>query len=86
MSEPEMTVETRDHIFTCLLSMSDRQFDDLAKAQLRPLLGKPNEEVRAPLKKLLDDIAFAAWSSDFELAALDTVFRLIGGEHERRSL
>lgn len=72
----------RDKLFEILCGLSDRQFDDRAKERLRAMIGRPNEDIKDELLGLIDDIVLYAWSSDFEINALDFIWKKIGGTDE----
>ena len=72
----------RDEILDGLLHLSDRQFDPLAKEQVRGLIGLSDEDVRKPLLFLIDDCVHASLSSAFEIKVLDELYRRAGGSDE----
>lgn len=63
-----------------LLNLSDRQFDPIAKDELRSVLSKPDEEMRDGLKRLLDMCVNGSLCSDFEIRVLDLAWRSFGGK------
>lgn len=77
-----MEVEKRDEMFNILSGMSDRQVDPAAKARLKTLIGRPNAEIKDELLGLIDDIVYCAWTSDFEIRVLETIWFNIGGSPE----
>lgn len=72
----------RDEILDGLLHLSDRQFDPIAKKQVREIVGLSDEEVRKPLLFLLDDCVYGALCSDFEIMVMNELYRRAGGTKE----
>jgi hypothetical protein len=64
----ESKEKTRNKILTGMLSLSDQQFDPVAKEQVKKLIGLSNEDVRKPLVSLLDDCV------RFSLCSLRSMF------------
>lgn len=77
-----MEVAERDKMFDLIAGMSDRQVDPQAKTRLKALMGRPNEEIKWELLGLIDDIAFYAWTSGFEIRVLHTIWLNVGGTEE----
>ena len=72
----------RDKILDGLLHLSDRQFDPIAKSQVREIIGLPDEEARRRLLFLVDDCVYGSLSSAFEIKVLDELYRRAGGSDE----
>lgn len=82
MEVKQLDLATRDEAFGQLLSMSDRGVDEKAKIRIRTFLGRPNAEIKDELLGLIDDCVHAAWTSDFEIWAMNTIWENIGGSKE----
>lgn len=77
-----MEQKDRDEAFDLIAGMSDRQVDPQVKTRLKAMMGQPNEEIKDELLGLIDDIAFYAWTSDFEIRVLHTIWLNVGGTEE----
>lgn len=74
--------EFRDEALGILLKLSDQQFDASAKAKVREIIGKSNEEAKKPLLFLLDDCVYSSLCSSFEIHVLDILYKQAGGSNE----
>jgi hypothetical protein len=74
--------EVRDDMLNVMCEMSDRQVDPKAKERMKLMLGRSNADIKDELLGLLDDIAFYAWTSDFEIRVLERIWFGCGGTQE----
>jgi hypothetical protein len=75
-------VVARDEMFNILCQMSDRQVDQQVKDRLKTFMGRPNAEIKDELLGLIDDSVYCAWTSDFEIRVMDTIWMGIGGSDQ----
>ena len=80
-----MEIQDRDEMFNMICQMSDQQVDENVKRRLQKLIGRPNTDIKDELLGLIDDIAFYAWTSNFEIQALHVIWLNIGGSEEELS-
>lgn len=78
----QIEVAARDEMFNILCQLSDRQCDPHVKARLKTFIGRPNEEIKDELLGLIDDSVYCAWTSDFEIKVMDTIWMGIGGSDQ----
>jgi hypothetical protein len=77
-----MEESARDEMIDILCTMSDRQVEPCVKPRLREIKGRPNAEVLDEFMGIIDDCVFAAWTSDFEIKVMHTMWISMGGTEE----